>query len=501
MSTNINITVSSGDLSDKVKRLQQAARQEQLDKERQQRLEVQGTEQRKAKLEAEGRAPDGSLLYGARFDQPQIERRPAATRFVSSETVMSWVLYIGDKDTTDIVTGSGGLPRASSDLAYKGTNDGLSIYLSSTDGTYWLNAVNNIDLQKPEGFRPGDPTSGALTNFQNIVQRFDIGLNNTQQHFDIFPVGNGRFVATFRFGFGLSKAWWNRPSFLSDPDYGGCISSLRVVYKSFLVSKSRVKEIQTPQGVKDYFDGKFPQFEPVPVYFRQYSPSGQDFEFSETPERPNLRRETGPALIYRVKGGVIAFSSLLNTVSWLNGWWQRALPPANNYETVGIFLTSLFKHGSPAVYSRALDLSTNLPTNDFASNTEARAWWDSAWVQDQTRMKKPIAHYLGDYSITQASPMSLVLPIYEAIYARPEGTQWRDGITPRIAPTDAVDPPYWAKIKELSFSPLAQPFPVTTYELGRFSTKYLCVSTDWGVPSYCRQQALALGFLPSDLTP
>lgn len=80
MSTNINITVSSGDLSDKVKQLQQSARQEQLEKERQQRLEVQGTEQRKAKLEAEGRAPDGSLLYGARFNQPQIERRPAAYR-------------------------------------------------------------------------------------------------------------------------------------------------------------------------------------------------------------------------------------------------------------------------------------------------------------------------------------------------------------------------------------------------------------------------------------
>ena len=80
MSTQINVTVGSGGLSDKARQLQTAARQAQLEKERQQRLEAQGTEQRTAKLEAEGKAPDGSPLYGAPFNQPQIERRPAANR-------------------------------------------------------------------------------------------------------------------------------------------------------------------------------------------------------------------------------------------------------------------------------------------------------------------------------------------------------------------------------------------------------------------------------------
>jgi hypothetical protein len=87
VSTQINVTVGSVGLSDKVKQLQTAARQAQLEKERQQRIEAQGAEQRTAKLEAEGKAPDGSPLYGARFKQPQIERRPAASRLAQENYI------------------------------------------------------------------------------------------------------------------------------------------------------------------------------------------------------------------------------------------------------------------------------------------------------------------------------------------------------------------------------------------------------------------------------
>ena len=80
MSTQINVTVGSGGLSDKARQLQTAARQAQLEKERQQRLEAQGSEQRNAKLEAEGKARDGSPLYSSGFRQPEIDRRPAANR-------------------------------------------------------------------------------------------------------------------------------------------------------------------------------------------------------------------------------------------------------------------------------------------------------------------------------------------------------------------------------------------------------------------------------------
>jgi hypothetical protein len=94
MSTQINVTVDSGGLSDKARQLQTAARQAQLEKERQQRLEAEGTEQRATKLEAEGKAPDGQPIYGARFKQTEIERRPAASR-VSS---LPGFLLVPDQD-------------------------------------------------------------------------------------------------------------------------------------------------------------------------------------------------------------------------------------------------------------------------------------------------------------------------------------------------------------------------------------------------------------------
>jgi hypothetical protein len=80
VSTQINVTVGSGGLSDKAKQLQAAARQAQLEKERTAQIEADGTEQRNAKLAAEGKAPDGSSLYGVASQLPVIERRPAANR-------------------------------------------------------------------------------------------------------------------------------------------------------------------------------------------------------------------------------------------------------------------------------------------------------------------------------------------------------------------------------------------------------------------------------------
>jgi hypothetical protein len=90
MSTQINVTVGSGGLLEKAKQQQQAARQAQLEKERQQRLEEQGIEQRNAKLEAQGKAPDGSLLYSTALQKPQIERRPAASRIGGKDV---WISY------------------------------------------------------------------------------------------------------------------------------------------------------------------------------------------------------------------------------------------------------------------------------------------------------------------------------------------------------------------------------------------------------------------------
>ena len=88
MSTQINVTVGSGGLSDKARQLQTAARQAQLEKERQQRIETQGQEQRNANLAAAGKGPDGLPLFGPGFKQPEVERRPAANRREAGPAVL-----------------------------------------------------------------------------------------------------------------------------------------------------------------------------------------------------------------------------------------------------------------------------------------------------------------------------------------------------------------------------------------------------------------------------
>jgi hypothetical protein len=80
VSTQINVTVGSGGLSDKARQLQTAARQAQLEKERTINLSAEALDKRVAAQAAKGLSPDGLPLYGPGFKQPQIERRPAATR-------------------------------------------------------------------------------------------------------------------------------------------------------------------------------------------------------------------------------------------------------------------------------------------------------------------------------------------------------------------------------------------------------------------------------------
>ena len=92
MSTQINVTVGSGGLSDKARQLQTAARQAQLEKERTINLSAEALDKRVAAQAAKGLSPDGLPLYSAGFKQPEIERRPAANRFGGFSVGHAWVI-------------------------------------------------------------------------------------------------------------------------------------------------------------------------------------------------------------------------------------------------------------------------------------------------------------------------------------------------------------------------------------------------------------------------
>ena len=156
MSTQINVSVGSGGLSDKARQLQTAARQAQLEKERQQRIESEGTEQRNARLEAEGRAPDGSLLYAPSVNQPEIERRPAANRQRPTRVAHAWFqnLFEGTSNSsTGLFLRQGGPFPTNVYSTFGGTNTGSS----STSTRRYRSGSGNSQIEGPSFVRPYFP--------------------------------------------------------------------------------------------------------------------------------------------------------------------------------------------------------------------------------------------------------------------------------------------------------------------------------------------------------
>jgi hypothetical protein len=159
VSTQINVTVGSGGLSDKAKQLQAAARQAQLEKERTAQIEADGTEQRNARLAANGQAPDGTSLYGVPTVVPFAERRPAAFRIPSRGSIgLSWFAEGGEQyyygDTYDGYVSGGNTSKYINEryqgswntfnVAFAGPNDSYScnrktpVQFGCGDGSQWV---------------------------------------------------------------------------------------------------------------------------------------------------------------------------------------------------------------------------------------------------------------------------------------------------------------------------------------------------------------------------
>jgi hypothetical protein len=193
-------------------------------------------------------------------------------------------------------------------------------------------------------------------------------------------------------------------------------------------------------------------------------------------------------------------SSYLNLAEWKTGWYQDAMPVPS---TGGIRRDLL---GSPGIYSRASNLDAGWlsgfsafdppgePRNNFAT---MRNWVNASYTQNQSAKKsKTVAYYLPDWNPLFASPMTTPIPVYRT-GANPINQQWNTPLDPRIDPS--VSGSFWFNYKTLSFNSAALPMPSVSNVSSDF--RVFCLVTDWGNPAYCYQQALALGFAPSDLVP
>jgi hypothetical protein len=133
MSTNINIMVGDKALLDRAKQQQTANRQAQLQKEATLRLEAEATA---AALANQGRDANGDLITGAPFTQPEIDRRPAASRSDPEKVGYFWlqdtgVIVDGLQYQKVILASGDGLQVAEATFE----NPTISSYLTSTRPT------------------------------------------------------------------------------------------------------------------------------------------------------------------------------------------------------------------------------------------------------------------------------------------------------------------------------------------------------------------------------
>lgn len=101
MTTQINVIVDNGGLSEKAKRQTQANRWSKLEGDNRQKVQATGTQQRDANRAQQGIGSDGRPLYGTQSAQPLRRDEPAAFRLAKPEELG----YFWLRQTTETVNG------------------------------------------------------------------------------------------------------------------------------------------------------------------------------------------------------------------------------------------------------------------------------------------------------------------------------------------------------------------------------------------------------------
>jgi hypothetical protein len=497
MSTNINISVGDNKLLDQARLQQNASRQAQLQKEANKRLEAQATDARTKELAALGLDANGSPLTGSRFQVPQIERKPAANRFGEETVSMGW-LAVGPNDWR---TGS----NSNQITTIQGSNLGRTLAISSTDATYWLQLDGIPETRATGAFTPGNPTVySAPFNTPYFTQR-----TWDSSTFKVLPLGKGNYMIVIRYEMAYSRVRWNdiTPDFVANyaidmNEYSGISKH----YQAFVVSKSSVRQVENvPEQVKIYMDGRVARAVPVSVgnYYYTTIVDGQlVYGYYGVSDWP------APAPYTLSWGNVDSFSATLaanragNPNAYpLSGWYVGRMPVRTGPVSLDF--------GSPAVYSRYTNYSDWTDIVPTATNNYGIDDYDAWFLGLASAVpENKIKNTLG-YSRETNSAFYLnafTLPVYKWQQNKPTENEWFFGPADNPPRPSITDPLYWKEFKILSFSPLALPVPTLpsySNDTGGVSVpqRFLLTVTDWGAPSYCRQQALALGFTSSDLTP
>jgi hypothetical protein len=518
VSTQINVTVGSDDLSEKARQQQIANRQAQLDKERTGIIEAQATDKRIAAQAAKGLSLDGLPLYNVPTGVPDLDRRPAASRNALELNLGHMWLF---RDKFDRINSTGirevpaafGRSRTATDVRGQ-TQD---VLLGSATGIEWLVFTGLGTDAAP--LLPADSFSVSYVTPQpSLPQPADYERNyigtrlsgrlveSSREDINFaLPCGDGKFI--FIYGFtsvwdtfesnayyyarglhdkdtGELKGYFDLATssftsstipddllgWISTVDAEGTIIPDGVVglqgyrgtsrrINAYVCSNRAIREISIPDTLLEIIDIAYPQ--PVTATKTITYRTSTVFTYNIY-EIPLGSRVTGDKGFTNNRYGSVftpqVFETLNNIAPFMGDTAAKTFPESSKWG-----LTD----NSAGAYVRFQDVDSS----------PAFPWWSSMYRQG--------------------------LPFYHAIWPtkneEPNFEVWD--------PTYAIDWVGKAKPKRVRKATLRLDSDREPREgaVDRTNSSYwaedFITVWDWNDPSYCRQMCLSLGFSSADLTP
>jgi hypothetical protein len=486
MSTQINIRVDSGGLSDRAKQQQQAARQAQLEKERTLNLSAEALNKRTAAQAAKGLSIDGQPLYNPAFKQPDIERRPAANRFGQfdfgegyfnvargANNIASVTVRSGNKAVVLTVNLAGSekpvgfRDRAGEDKlpALSGSTESLP-YLSISGGGY--SQIRHVGYRRDGAgsfvrIDASNAASGGWAQFESTVYSDLIVLPITANT-AVFAYSERRHsYKTYTYHEEVFS------SVAGDLGNGTVTESVPVAEgreditkAAFLVGYNSVKQISYPETL--YQTAR--QVELIPPFTlarEDLSATGmQSFISWNDPPLINLRLAyTGIGTEYSLGNAFYEGLQQAEIISWGLKSDERLYESAASTRV------------SPGIYDALRGAS--IPFYSFPDNPRFADVQQQVNARGQ-QFKWFRVKYNADPSLTKAQIYTQPLPEY---YSFSSGTG-----------TDFQESGFVNKNLKGNRLILAKQSGETYYRW-----------TDWNDSNYCRSQAAALGFSSADLTP
>jgi hypothetical protein len=532
VSTQINVTVGSGGLSDKAKQLQAAARQAQLEKERTLDLSAEALDKRIAAQAAKGLSVDGKPLYSVPTQLPEIERRPAANRTtdlafsvfgvrsVSTNTITIWPKE-GEPTTFNLDAFPDWSPPISPITGEPMSTNRFQLFTRYPEGP------ENMSTLLPEAWEPplppgvnrptfscyigsnGNKTSPGGASYDWIVsnpyytERWQRTWTLTSNTLDlsitvVLPIKKDLSILAYkRFKIFYASYYYTDGFRYTGVDIEPAGDGVTLVlgpyveatfadsyspsgfeYETsacFLVSKSSVKEISVPPSVSALLDN----WRPFPTT------ATQSVQALTIDGSPNIGQEgitqctdiNDP--INNTSNGITNVTRSQTVTTYAYGA-QVTMSNARTKKSYGIGLLTTTSHTqetfSPIIYTLIKDPNSKSVANNVGganngSYDTAKAYSEITPPNTFINVKRTLNYGGTAYTAAFAFEKTKAMPVNDTT----------------AMPTS-------------DFTPLKDSYNVNySYPRGDAYTFY--VAWDWNKSGYCIQQAQSLGFSSADLTP